>query len=69
MLEFIDLSKKTSRDDYQRVFPDLEARLGACQRAARAHGVPVVIVFEGWDAAGKGKIINRLAQVLDPRGF
>ena len=43
--------------------------MGECQRAARACGVPVVIVFEGWDAAGKGTIINRLAQVLDPRGF
>ena len=28
----------------------------------------MVIVFEGWDAAGKGTIINRLSQVLDPRG-
>jgi len=69
MLEYVDLSKKVSKEDYHRVFPDLEVRLGACQRAARAQGVPVVIVFEGWDAAGKGKIINRLAQVLDPRGF
>jgi len=69
MLEFIDLSKKMSRAEYQQVFPELEVRLGACQRAARAQGVPVVIVFESWDAAGKGKIINRLAQVLDPRGF
>jgi len=29
----------------------------------------VVVVFEGWDAAGKGLVINRLSQVLDPRGF
>jgi polyphosphate:AMP phosphotransferase len=69
MLEFVDLSKKMSRAEYQQVFPELEVRLGACQRAARARGVPVVIVFESWDAAGKGKIINRSAQVLDPRGF
>ena len=53
---------------YSRVFPELEIRLGKCQRAAREAGVPVVIVFEGWDAAGKGMIINRLSQVLDPRG-
>ena len=69
MLELIDLSKKISKADYRQVFPDLGDRLGACQRAARAQGVPVVIVFEGWDAAGKGNIINRLTQVLDPRGF
>lgn len=69
MLELIDLDKKLSKEAYKRVFDELEDRLGACQRAARAAGVPVVIVFEGWDAAGKGTVINRLTQALDPRGF
>ncbi|MBN1591306.1 MAG: polyphosphate:AMP phosphotransferase [Pirellulales bacterium] len=69
MLELVDLDKRLSKELYEEVFPGLEQELGACQRAARRAGVPVVIVFEGWDAAGKGTIINRLAQVLDPRGF
>jgi len=69
MLELLDLDKQIPKETYEQVYPDLETRLGACQRAARATGVPVVIVFEGWDAAGKGKIINRLVQALDPRGF
>ena len=69
MLELVDLAKKISKTDYQRVFPDLETQLPACQRTARAMGIPVVIVLEGWDAAGKGHLINRLTQVLDPRGF
>ncbi len=69
MLELIDLSKKLSKEVYREVFPELEMRLGECQRAARAAGVPVVVVFEGWDAAGKGNLINRFTQALDPRGF
>ncbi len=69
MLELIDLSKKIAKESYRQVFPEMETRLGECQRAARAAGVPVVIVLEGWDAAGKGTIINRLTQALDPRGF
>lgn len=69
MLELIDLDKKVSKQTYKQVFPELEVRLGEVQRAARAAGVPVVIVFEGWDAAGKGTLINRLTQALDPRGF
>ncbi len=69
MLELVDLDKRLSKDLYAKVFSKLEQELGACQRAARKAGVPVVIIFEGWDAAGKGTIINRLAQVLDPRGF
>ena len=69
MLELVDLKKKISKERYRDVFPELEVRLGACQRAARAAGVPVAIVFEGWDASGKGNLINRLTQALDPRGF
>lgn len=30
---------------------------------------PVVMVFEGWDAAGKGGAIKRLTERLDPRGY
>jgi len=69
MLELIDLDKRIAKEQYKEVFPEMEARLGQCQRAARAAGVPVIVVFEGWDAAGKGTLINRLAQDLDPRGF
>jgi polyphosphate kinase 2 (PPK2 family) len=69
MLEHVDLSKKISKETYKEIFPDLEIRLGALQRSARAAGVPVIVALEGWDAAGKGRLINRLTQALDPRGF
>ncbi len=69
MLELVDLDKKIPKETYKQVFPEMEIRLGECQRAARTAGVPVVILFEGWDAAGKGTLINRLTQALDPRGF
>ena len=69
MLELIDLDQAISKEDYDKQFPLLERELGECQRLARAAGVPVIIVFEGWDASGKGTIINRLAQAIDPRGF
>lgn len=69
MLELVDLAKKLSDEVYQAVFPDLEIRLGQIQRTARAAGIPVILVFEGWDASGKGTVINRLTQALDPRGF
>jgi polyphosphate kinase 2 (PPK2 family) len=69
MLELVNLDQKISKEEYDRTFPELEERLGQCQRAARAAGVPVIILCEGWDAAGKGTVINRLAAALDPRGF
>ncbi len=68
MLEQVDLSKKLSKEEYKEIASDLELRLGALQRDALKLNIPVVIVFEGWDAAGKGTLINRLIQALDPRG-
>jgi polyphosphate:AMP phosphotransferase len=69
MLELVDLTKSLSDEVYESVFPDLEIRMGEVQRIARAAGIPVILVFEGWDASGKGTVINRLTQALDPRGF
>lgn len=42
---------------------------------ARLHGkiykkkIPVILLFEGWDAAGKGGAIKRVSYALDPRGY
>lgn len=47
----------------------LAPKFAALQREARAKGLPVMIVFEGWGASGKGTMISRLIQPLDPRGF
>ena len=30
---------------------------------------PVIILYQGWDAAGKGGSIKRLVQGMDPRGY
>ena len=68
MLEQIDLSKQIDKEEYKSMLPELELRMGALQREARELGIPVAIVFEGWDAAGKGTLINRLIQTFDPRG-
>lgn len=46
----------------------LGSALAALQQAARKKGLPAVIVFEGWGASGKGRIISALIQNFDPRG-
>jgi polyphosphate kinase 2 (PPK2 family) len=69
MLEKVDLSKSLSKKEYKARFPELRNRLYDLQKAAWDAGVPTVIVFEGWDASGKGTSINLLTQRLDPRGF
>lgn len=47
----------------------LRVRLTALQQEIRAAGIPVVIVFEGWDASGKGAMLSKLVEGLDPRGY
>jgi len=69
MLEKIDLSKETGKEEYKKIISELELRVGALQRDAKELKIPVMIVFEGWDGAGKGTLINRLILPLDPRGF
>ncbi len=69
MLEKVDLTKRVSKEDYKEKMPQLEAKLGRLQRECKALGIPIMIVFEGFGAAGKGLQIGRLIQSMDPRGF
>ncbi len=69
MLEKIDLTKALDKDTYKRITPALEERLYTVQKKSWDAGIPVVILFEGWDAAGKGTSIQSLTGPLDPRGF
>lgn len=69
MLEKIDLSRKLDKEEYKRIAPLLRERLGELQRKAKDAGIPVMILFEGWEASGKGTLMNQLILPLDPRGF
>jgi polyphosphate:AMP phosphotransferase len=68
MLETLDLSKRIERDDYDKSFPGLREKLRELQRAVFDAKIPVVVLFEGWDASGKGDSIQKLVERLDPRG-
>ncbi|HIV52234.1 MAG TPA: polyphosphate:AMP phosphotransferase [Candidatus Mediterraneibacter norwichensis] len=69
MLEKVDLSKKLSKEEYKEKMSHLETRIGQLQRECKALKIPIMIVFEGFGAAGKGLQIGRLIQSMDPRGF
>jgi len=60
----ITLDKAT----YKKEYGALAAELGRLQRVALERKIPVLLVFEGWDAAGKGDSINRLVSNWDMRG-
>ena len=69
MLEQVDLSQKLDKADYKTRMELLGNQLGELHRKLHERKIPAIIVFEGWDAAGRGTLINELILRLDPRGF
>jgi len=69
MLEQVDLKKKLGKQEYKKQFPELQRKLQSLQQEMWDAKVPLIVVFEGWDAAGKGSAIERIVERLDPRGF
>lgn len=69
MLGQIDVKKIMEKKEYDEKMEKLEVRFGEFQRACKDKNIPIMVVFEGLDASGKGTMINRMIQALDPRGF
>jgi polyphosphate kinase 2 (PPK2 family) len=69
MLDTVDLEQKLRKKVYKAQRPKLQRRLYVLQQACISTGLPVIVVFEGWDAAGKSAVQKTLTQHLDPRGL
>lgn len=69
MLENLNLDRKLPRARYDKVLPALQRRLFDLEKACWDGQVSSVVIFEGWESAGKGGAISALTQRLDPRGF
>ena len=69
-LRDVPLEGKTlDEEKYKKELKELQAKLGQLHNRLYRKRVPVIIAYEGWDAAGKGGNIKRLTGALDPRGF
>jgi polyphosphate kinase 2 (PPK2 family) len=69
VLARVDLSSSLPREEYRERLDPLQARLLRNVRALKDQGTSAVLVFEGWDAAGKGGCIRRLTRPLDPADY
>ena len=58
---------KPKRKFYESELAKLQVELVKLQEWVRHQGMRVVVIFEGRDAAGKGGVIKRIAQCLNPR--
>ena len=61
--------KEVEDAQYKAELKELQEKLGSLHNRLYRKRVPVIITYEGWDAAGKGGNIKRIAEALDPRGF
>ena len=67
LLADVPLDQSLSEEEYKKELKRL--RLGELHNRLYRKKVPVIIAYEGWDAAGKGGNIKRLTGALDPRGY
>jgi AMP-polyphosphate phosphotransferase len=69
LLATVDLSLNLPAAEYQEHLQQEQLQLQKLQLSIHKHQIPVLVIFEGWDAAGKGGAIKHLTDVLDPRSY
>lgn len=68
-IEKVNLDRCMDKENYKSQLNKLQKELFRLQNILYCKKIPMVIVFEGWDAAGKGGVIKRVAGGLDARGY
>ncbi len=69
MLEKLDMTKKLTKEEYTDELGKVQVRLRELEFQVYKKQIPVLCMFEGEDAAGKGGAIKRVTEMLDPRGY
>jgi polyphosphate kinase 2 (PPK2 family) len=69
MLETVNLKRTLTRPQYERLLTKLQLELRELAHDLYRQKRSLVVVYEGWDAAGKGGNIRRVTEMLDPRGY
>ena len=65
----VNLDKKAEETKYKEELAAKQGQLAALHNRIYRIRKPVIVVYEGWDAAGKGGNIRRVTDALDPRGY
>ena len=68
-LSEVDLSLTIEDDEYKKELKKLQKRLSELHNIIYRKKIPVILCYEGWDAAGKGGNIKRVAQAIDARAY
>lgn len=70
MLESLDLTKQyENKKEYKKSLKEVQLEFLSLAMELRNANRPCLLVFEGWDASGKGGTIKRTVEKLDPRAY
>ena len=68
MFEAAELGRKLTKAQYDAELPKLRSALLEAHFALKDTKVPVIVIVSGADGGGKGEVVHRLNEWLDPRG-
>jgi polyphosphate:AMP phosphotransferase len=69
VLDRLDMSQRLDPKRFDEALERHQGRLNLLQRKAQRQAVSTIVVFEGWDAAGKGGAIRRITGAIDARDY
>ena len=69
ILDLLDMTPTLSKSAFKTRLLQQQGRLHQLQRKAQKQGRSVILLFEGWDAAGKGGAIRRVVAALPPQCY
>lgn len=69
LLDEVALNQEMSRKEYKKQLKFYQKKLRKLHNQIYRWKIPVILAYEGWDAAGKGGNIKRITSALDPRGY
>lgn len=69
MLDRIELDSSVEKEEFKQNIEACRGELIRLEQEMKKHKIPVIIVFEGWGASGKGTMISQTIAPLDPRSF
>jgi AMP-polyphosphate phosphotransferase len=69
VLDVLDMTPALSKSAFKKKLLEEQGRLHQLQRKAQKQGRSLILLFEGWDAAGKGGAIRRTVAALEPHCY
>jgi len=69
LLRSLDMTQRLEKKRYDKLLEKYQGELNVLSRQKRVRKHSVILVFEGWDAGGKGSAIRRITSALDARQF